>query len=141
MTSTQSGKQSIRRAIHGNRTALAVPLLREGGPIVPLTLAERKFGRSRRSRSNCSKPLPTRRSSAIENVRLFKELQERNHDLTEALEQQTATSKILEVIASSPTDLRPVLDVMAENAARLCEADDAQILRLDGDILQRAASF
>ena len=52
---------------------------------------------------------------AIENVRLFQEL-------TEALEQQTATSEIFGVIASSPTDIQPVLDAVAENAARLCEA-------------------
>ena len=63
---------------------------------------------------------------AIENVRLFQELKE-------SLEQQTATSEILGVIASSPTDIQPVLDAVAENAARLCEADDATIRRLDGD--------
>src|SRR4029450_11032128 len=69
---------------------------------------------------------------AIENVRLFQELKE-------SLEQQTATSEILGVIASAPTDVQPVLDVVAENAARLCEAKDAVIWRVDGDMLQRAA--
>ena len=71
---------------------------------------------------------------AIENVRLFQELKE-------ALEQQTATSEILSVIASSPTDIQPVLDVVAENAARLCEAKDALIYRIDGDVLQRVAVY
>ncbi len=63
---------------------------------------------------------------AIENVRLFQELKE-------SLEQQTATSEILGVIASSPTDIQPVLDVVAESAARLCEATDAAICRADGE--------
>ena len=71
---------------------------------------------------------------AIENVRLFQELKE-------SLEQQTATSDILGVIASSPTDIRPVLDTVAESAARLCEASDALILRVDGDTLRTAAKF
>ena len=61
---------------------------------------------------------------AIENVRLFQELKE-------SLEQQTATSEILGVIASSPTDIQPVLDVVAENAARLCDANDAIIYRVE----------
>jgi two-component system NtrC family sensor kinase len=71
---------------------------------------------------------------AIENVRLFNELKE-------SLEQQTATSEILGVIASSPTDIQPVLDVVAENAARLCDATDAVILRIEGNVLQQAASY
>jgi signal transduction histidine kinase len=71
---------------------------------------------------------------AIENVRLFNELKE-------SLEQQTATSEILGVIASSPTDIQPVLDVVAENAAKLCAATDASILRVDGDILRLVASY
>ena len=64
---------------------------------------------------------------AIENVRLFQELKE-------SLERQTATSEILGVIASSPTDIQPVLDVVAENAARLCAATDAGIWRLEDDL-------
>ena len=73
---------------------------------------------------------------AIENVRLFKELQERNRQLTEALEQQTAMSEILRVIASSPTDIQPVLEAIAESATRLCEAHDAYIGHVVGDILR-----
>ena len=71
---------------------------------------------------------------AVENVRLFQELKE-------ALEQQTATSEILGVIASSPTDIQPVLDVVAENAARLCEATDARFIRVEGDVIQRVAAL
>ena len=71
---------------------------------------------------------------AIENVRLF-------HELKESLEQQTATSEILGVIASSPTDIQPVLDAVAENAARLCDATDALILRVEGDAIESVAHY
>jgi len=81
---------------------------------------------SPRHRSSCLETFADQAVIAIENVRLFQELKD-------ALEQQTATSEILGVIASSPTDIQPVLDVVAKNAARLCDAGDAAIWRTDGD--------
>jgi len=68
-------------------------------------------------------------------------VEDRTRELTESLEQQTATSEILGVITSSHTDVQPVLDAVAERAARLCDANDAQIFRLEGDLHRRVASF
>ena len=74
-------------------------------------------------------------------MRLFKELQQRNRDLTEALEQQTATSEILRVIASSPTELQPVLDAVIENAVTLAGAKHGHIRQLGGEILRVVAHY
>jgi signal transduction histidine kinase len=73
--------------------------------------------------------------------RLYQQIETRNRELSESLEQQTATSDILGVIASSPTEIQPVLDAVAASAARLCDANDAQILLVSGDSVQRVAAF
>ena len=77
---------------------------------------------------------------AIENVRLFKELETRNRDLTEALEQQTATSEILRVISQSQTDVQPVFDTIATAALKLCGAASANVFTFDGELIHLAAS-
>ena len=133
------GSEFARR--FGFRTVLLVPLMREGVAIGSIGLRRTETRLFTEQQVTLLETFADQAVIAIENVRLFKELQDRNRQLTEALEQQIATSEILGVIASSPTDTQPVLDVVAESAARLCEANDAQILRVDGDILRLAASY
>src|SRR5262249_32467463 len=125
----------------GVRTALATPLLRESVPIGVIMIRRTEVRPFSDKQIALLKTFADQAVIAIENVRLFKELQERNRDLTEALEQQTATSEILGVIASSPNDLTPVLETVAQNAARLCEAKSAQVFRIDGDVLRLAANY
>jgi GAF domain-containing protein len=130
-----------RQQISGSRTCLAIPLLREGIPIGAIVIRRTEVRPFSEKQIALLKTFADQAVIAIENVRLFKELEDRNRQLTEALEQQTATSEILRVIARSPTDIQPVLDVVAQNAARLCEANDALIVRKMDDAVKVVAQY
>jgi GAF domain-containing protein/anti-sigma regulatory factor (Ser/Thr protein kinase) len=118
----------------GDRTTLATPLLREAIPIGAILIRRREVRPFSDKQIALLETFADQAVIAIENVRLFNELKE-------SLEQQTATGEILGVIASSPTDIQPVLDAVAKNAARLCEATDAQIRLVEGEETRLAASF
>src|SRR5262245_42397805 len=115
------------------RTMLAIPLVRDGNAIGTICL----WGREPRLFSNEQVALvqtfADQAAMAIENIRLSRELQARNRDLTESLDQQTATAEILKVISSSPTDTQPVFDAIAKSAARLCDTAYAGVFRFDGE--------
>ena len=121
-------------SVSGWRTFLGVPLRQQGKVIGGLIARRTEVRPFTPAQIKLLETFADQAVIAIENVRLFQELKE-------SLEQQTATSEILGVIASSPTDIQPVLDVVAENAAKLCEAKDASILRLENNILRLAASY
>jgi GAF domain-containing protein len=123
----------------GRRSGLAVPLLRDGEPIGVLLMWRREVRPFSNGHIELVKTFAEQAVIAIENVRLFKELEGRNRDLTEALEQQTATAEILRAISSSPTEIRPVLETLVRAAARFCGAPDVMILRLEGGVLRAAA--
>jgi len=120
--------------VSGTRTILATPLMREGLPIGAIAIRRTEVHPFTDKQIALLKTFADQAVIAIENVRLFNETKE-------ALEQQTATSEILGVIASSPTDVQPVLDTIAESASRLCEADDAIVRRLDGNVLRLVAHY
>src|ERR1700733_12212669 len=122
------------------RTMLGIPLLREGVPIGVIALSRRTVRPFTDHQIELVESFADQAVIAIENTRLLNELRQRTTDLTEALEQQTATSEVLQVISSFPGDLQPVFDRMLENAAGICDAKFGNIYRWDGDALYLAAT-
>jgi GAF domain-containing protein len=125
----------------GHRTILAVPLVSEGDAIGALVIRRQEVRPFSERQIELLHTFAEQSVIAIKNVRQFDEIGVRNRELSEALEQQMATSAVLRVIAASPTDIRPVLDAVAESAARLCQAHDTLILLKEGDRLTVQAHF
>jgi GAF domain-containing protein/CheY-like chemotaxis protein len=126
---------------YGYKMTCSVPLLRESKAIGAITIRRRETDLLNKKQIALIETFASQAVIAIENVRLFNELQTRNREITESLEYQTATSDILSIIAENPTDIQPVLDAVAERAARLCNSYDAVIVRIDEDHYRIAAHW
>ena len=123
----------------GYRTVLCVPLLREGATIGVFALTRDVVEPFSDRQIELATTFADQAVIAIENVRLFDEVQARTRALGESLEQQTAASRVLEVISSSPGDLEPVFNVMLENATRLCGAKFGTLNLFDGEVFRNVA--
>jgi len=120
---------------------LGVPLLREGNPIGALFLTRGVVELFTQQQIDLVTTFADQAVIAIENVRLFDEVQARTHDLSEALQQQTATADVLKVISRSAFDLQTVLDTLVISAARLCDADRACIFQKQGEVYRWVSNF
>ena len=106
----------------GHRTTLSVPLIREGGPLGAILVRRTEVRPFEEKHIALLKAFADQAAIAIENVRLFEAEQQRARELSEALEQQTATAEVLQVISSAPGDLQSVFATMLEKAVRICDA-------------------
>jgi len=122
----------------GVRTFVAVPMLKDNEPIGALVVYRQEVRPFTEKQIELVKNFAAQAVIAIENTRLLNELRQRTTDLTESLEQQTATSEVLAAISSSPSELEPVFQSMLVNAMRICEAEFGHLLLYDGECFRAA---
>ena len=125
----------------GARTLINVPMLKDNEVIGVIGVYRQEVRPFTDKQIELVKSFAAQAVIAIENTRLLNELRQRTDDLSEALDQQTATSEVLKVISSSPSDLRPVFQSMLENSVRICEAKFGQMFLCEGDKVRLVAYF
>jgi GAF domain-containing protein len=128
-------------ALGGYRSAVGVPILRDGIPVGCIAVTRAQAGLLPDRQVELLKTFADQAVIAIENTRLFDEVQTRTRDLSESLEQQTATSEVLRIISSSPGELEPVFNAMLENAVRICGAQFGNLFLRDGDAFRLGAVY
>src|SRR5262249_39395789 len=131
------GREIARR--DGHRSTLAVPLIRDGRALGTINIRRTEIQPFEKKHIALLTAFAAQAVIAIENARLLSELRQRTTDLSESLEQQTATSEVLKVISSSPGELEPVFDAMLANATRVCEASYGALWVCEGDSLRNVA--
>jgi GAF domain-containing protein len=122
----------------GVRTLLVVPLLRDGAAIGVISMRRQEVRPFSARQIDLVRTFADEAVIALENTRLFKELQDRNTALTEALEQQTATGDILRAISQSPRDVQPVFETIGASALKLCRATSGAVYTFDGELIHLA---
>jgi signal transduction histidine kinase len=123
----------------GWRSVLSVPMMGKGQPIGAITITRMEPGLFSETEIALLQTFADQAVIAIENVRLFKELETRNAELTDTLARQTATGEVLRAISRAQTDAQPVFDIIAESALRLCGAGYGQVALYDGALLHMTA--
>jgi GAF domain-containing protein len=131
--------RSERQRIGGFRTVLGIPLVREKTPIGVIVLSRNTVRPFTDKQIELATTFADQAVIAIENTRLFDDVQKRTTELSESLEQQTATSEVLKVISSSPGELEPVFNAMLENATKICQAKYGVMFLLENDAFRTRA--